>query len=259
MKKLYPLIALLAFTLLSCESEEESTLKDPAPYPPTIDIPSLDGLNISANVYEVDKDAPVIVLCHQARFNKYEYAGIAERLNDLGFNCIAIDQRSGGPIATKQNWTNVRAREQGKPVDYLDAEQDIRAAVIYASKTYNKKVILWGSSYSSTLVLYVAQDNKNVSSVISFSPGDYFSPEKGSLIEQLPSFNKPMFITSSLREAEEVSKLVAGMTMTEDQVLFTPTSDGYHGSRALWKGQPDGEEYWEAIETFLKKISKLRK
>lgn len=254
MKKIYSLLILSAFALISCETEAPTPQADPAPYPPSIEILSLDGLNISANVYERSKDDPVIVLCHQARFNKHEYAGIAERLNDLGFTCIAIDQRSGGPIANKQNWTNIRARERGLPVDYLDAQQDITAAVNYANKTYGKKVILWGSSYSSTLVLYEALKNDKVSSVISFSPGNYFSPELGSLIEMLPSLKKPMFVTSSKREVEEVSELFTEMTMAENQIQFVPDSSGFHGSRALWKGQPDGEEYWTAVEAFLEKL-----
>ncbi len=28
---------------------------------------------------------------------------LAQKLNDRGFNCIAIDQRSGGPIASMPN------------------------------------------------------------------------------------------------------------------------------------------------------------
>lgn len=241
--------------MLSCETElpiDDSA--DENQYPINIDILSSDGININANFYEVDKDAPFIVLCHQARFNKYEYAGIAERLNDLGFNCIAIDQRSGGPIADKQNWTNVRALEQGKSVDYLDAEQDIQSAVNYVNKMFGKKVILWGSSYSSTLVLYVALENENVSSVISFSPGDYFTEEHGSLTEKLAQLKKPMFVTSSLQEADDVKTMLAGMKMSKDQVQFVPKNEGYHGSRALWKGQPNGDEYWKAIEDFLKKL-----
>lgn len=257
MIKLYPFFVIITLTLISCESDGPNVPEvDPAPFPTNIDIPSLDGLNINANVYEIGKDAPVIVLCHQARFNKHEYAGIGERLNELGFNCIAIDQRSGGPIANKINWTNYRALEQGKPVDYLDAIPDITAAVNFASKAYDQKVILWGSSYSSTLVLYEAMENDNVSAVISFSPGDYFAPEKGSLTEKLVSFDKPMFVTSSLREAEELTTMVAGMQLSDQQVHFIPENSGYHGSRALWKGQPDGEEYWTAIEAFLETITK---
>lgn len=255
MKTFYSISVLVLLTLASCVGEPPAIDDaDPDPFPVIIDIEAPDGLNINANEFEIDADAPVIVLCHQARFNKHEYDGIAERLNELGFNCIAIDQRSGGPITNHQNWTNVRAIEQGKPVDYLDAQQDINAAVDYASEKYDKKVILWGSSYSSTLALYVGIENDNVSAVVSFSPGDYFASERGSLIEKLASFKKPMFVTSSQREVEGVTALLSAMEMSDNQVQFKPKSDGFHGSRALWEGQPDGDEYWKAIEAFLETV-----
>jgi len=84
-----------------------------------IQFPSLDSLQISAKVYEISLTAPVILLCHQARFNKFEYEGIAQKLNEQGFNCVAIDQRSGGPIANRINETTIRALKAGKSIGYL--------------------------------------------------------------------------------------------------------------------------------------------
>lgn len=223
--------------------------------PEKIQFPSLDSLPVTANWYHVADSLPVIVLCHQARFNKYEYAGIAEKLNERGFNCLAIDQRSGGPIADQPNETTLAALEAGKPFDFLDAEQDMIAAVRYASERYDGPLILWGSSYSSTLALYLAIELDEVSAVVSFSPGNYMSEEKGSLIEKLSGFGKPAFITSSKREAESVSELLAEMTLGEDQIHFIPEGSGHHGSRALWNHQSDGEEYWAAINSFLGRIA----
>ncbi len=243
---------------IGCNNENkavvESNSKKIAEYPEYIEFPSLDGLVISANVYEISKDSPVIVLCHQARFNKFEYAGIAEELNSLGFNCIAIDQRSGGPIGDQVNETTLRAIEKNLPIEYLDAEQDIIAAVNYASDRYGKQVILWGSSYSSTLALYIATENDDVMAVVSFSPGNYLMNYKGSLIDKLEGFDKPVFITSSRREATETKKLVEKMEPDDNQIVFVPDGTGHHGSRALWKTQSDGEEYWNAITAFLNKI-----
>ena len=235
------------------KSEKEIVVKIKGD-PEFVEFPSLDGLMISANVYEVGKNAPVIVLCHQARFNKFEYAGIAQELVAMGFNCIAIDQRSGGPIGNMVNETTIRALNEGKDIDYIDAEPDIIAAINYAVKRYNKSVILWGSSYSSTLALYIAAENDNVMAVVSFSPGNYLSDFKGSLIDKLEGFNKPMFITSSLNESVGVTELINKVNMGSNQVHFIPTVRGHHGSRALWKTQIGGEEYWVAIKNFLQKI-----
>ncbi|MDC0257579.1 hypothetical protein OAK35_02435 [Crocinitomicaceae bacterium] len=233
------------------ESTEKESIESTAEFPEKITFPSLDGLAVTANLYEIASDNPVIVLCHQARFNKAEYHGIAERLNTLGFSCMAIDQRSGGPVVEYQNDTNLAAVKAGKEVDFLDAEQDIRAAVKFASEKYKRKVILWGSSYSSSLVPFVAADMDEVSAFVSFSPGDYYQPEKESLVTILKDFEKPMFLTSSKREAVELSKLVQEIGLNQNEVQFIPESAGHHGSRALWVNQDGGEEYWQAITAFL--------
>lgn len=257
--KHFPLAALMTAFLLSCtqtprpEPNTETTLIEKE-FPEKIEFPSLDSLPISANLYHAADTLPVIVLCHQARYNKFEYAGIAEKLNELGFNCIAIDQRSGGPIADKVNETTLAALEAGKPIDFLDAEQDMIAAINFGKGKYDEPVILWGSSYSSTLALYLAVENEDVKAVVSFSPGNYLAEEKGSLIEKLAGFEKPMFVTSSKREATSVAELLSAMTLDENQIQFIPEGAGHHGSRALWTHQSDGEEYWAAIKSFLEKL-----
>ena len=219
-----------------------------------ITFPSLDGLTITANLYHKNNSMPVIVLCHQARFNKFEYVGIAKTLWEKGFNCLAIDQRSGGGIVEEINETNLEAKKENKPVDFLDAEQDVIAAVNFASKKYGKKVILWGSSYSSVLALYTAIANDSVKGVISFSPGDYFEKEKGSLAKLLTTFSKPMFVTSSKEESKELTTMLSKMKMNENQIQFIPDSAGFHGSRALWKTSENNQEYWNAINAFLEKV-----
>ncbi len=222
--------------------------------PELIEFNSLDSLKISAHLYQIDDSSPVILLCHQARFNKFEYAGIAERLNRMGYNCMAIDQRSGGPIGDRQNLTYLRARKLEKDVDYIDAEPDIKAAILYLHKKFNSKIILWGSSYSSTLALYLAAEMDEVSAVLSFSPGNYMADKKGSLIDILSDFDKPMFLTSSKFEAKGISELISKHKLTKYQVQFIPEGNGHHGSRALWINQMGGDEYWIAVGLFLKQL-----
>ncbi len=225
--------------------------------PEKITFPSLDSLPIFANLYFSDTNAPVILLCHQARYNKYEYAKIAETLVEKGFTCVAIDQRSGGALEGNENETMLKAKALGKPIDYLDAEQDILASVDYVSNKYNKKIILWGSSYSSTLALWIALENKNVAAVISFSPGDYFLDEKGSLTEKLKNLNKPMFVTSSKEEAKETTALLANVKMDDTKIQYIPQSVGTHGSRALWQTDENNKEYWTAVGSFLEGLKKI--
>jgi pimeloyl-ACP methyl ester carboxylesterase len=250
MRKSVSLLIILSLVFWAFNSERKITTTD-VQNPETVEFSSTDGIIISAHIYEISKDAPVILLCHQARYNKYEYTDIAPKLNAMGFNCVAIDQRSGGELRGHENITHNHAVKQHKPTKYLDAEQDILAAIDFVYKRYKKPFTLWGSSYSSTLALYIAAKNNKISSVVSFSPGNYFAKQKGSLIEILDNFDKPVFVTSSKKEAPGITKLIRKMDLNDKQIQFIPSGEGYHGSKALWEGQKGGEEYWQAITKFL--------
>ena len=241
------------------KQQQQESIKQPTPgelakkYPAKkVEFTSKDGLLVTANLYEIDSDKPIILLCHQARYNKFEYADIAPKLNELGYNCLAIDQRSGGTFADKPNETSERAIKKGiTDITYLDAEQDIIAAVNYLSNKYNKKITVWGSSYSSGLALYVSAQSDNVNASISFSPGDYFNKKEVSLVKTIASLQKPFFITSSKAEAPGETLLLKGITLSKIKVHFIPESAGFHGSKALWTNQEGAEEYWTEIKSFL--------
>ena len=215
---------------------------------------SKDGLKISARLYEKDADAQTILLCHQARFNKQEYADIAPRLREMGYNALAIDQRSGGDFAGKANETFNRAKQNNLSTDYVDAQQDIESALNFLFNKYNKPVILWGSSYSSALVFFVAQKYPDkVKAVISFSPGNYFGDKRKNLKTVFENMSQPFWVTSSLKESKRLSGLV-GKPSGKHQMQFIPNEEGHHGSRALWMNQIHNEEYWASLKSFLKAI-----
>jgi dienelactone hydrolase len=254
MNKLLLAILINSFFFTSAISQEKRKSKDTKPVDVTF--PSLDTLNISATLYEIDKTSPAIVLCHQAGYNKFEYDGIARELNKIGFNCLAIDQRSGGAISSMQNETFIRAMEKGKSTSFFDAEQDMIAAVNYATNKYKKPVILWGSSYSSTFALYLGRDNRNILAVVAFSPGNYFEAQKGSLIDFLTQYKKPFFIASSKQEIPTIKELLKKTNLAENQTWFQPTQFGKHGSSSLWDYPYETNEYWKAIKIFLDKLKK---
>ncbi|MEO2052553.1 MAG: dienelactone hydrolase family protein [Allomuricauda sp.] len=215
-----------------------------------------DGLLVSGNLYEIGTNKPVILLCHQAGFNRMEYIDIAPKLNELGFNCLAIDQRSGGEFAGKQNETANVAKENGKGNEMIDAQQDIKAAINFLNKKYNTKIIVWGSSYSASLALLEGVANDKVKAIISFSPGDYFGNAAPSLATAFAKADKPYLVTSSRQEAATLEALIGNTQMNENQSQFIPESDGFHGSRALWTGQKGADEYWNSVVTFLNDINK---
>ena len=135
-----------------------------------------DGLEVTADKYFTNAEtAPLIVLFHQAGWSRGEYKEIAPKLNKMGFNCLAIDQRSGGEINGVVNETYKRAVENKLGTAYVDAEVDMVAAIDFAKKNFDKaaKLVVWGSSYSAGLVLKLAGERNDIDAVLAFSPGEY--------------------------------------------------------------------------------------
>jgi pimeloyl-ACP methyl ester carboxylesterase len=214
--------------------------------------PSLDSLPIHARLYELkDNKDKIMLLCHQARWSRGEYKETAPRFNELGYTCLAIDQRSGDSINGLVNLTAKLAKEKNKPCDYIDAEKDIVAALNFLNAKYKTKIILVGSSYSSALIIKVAANNKNkVKSIISYSPGEYFN-DTTIIGKNLKKLEIPVYITCAKNEVS-YTKDLANHSNNKKLVFYIPTSDGKHGAKALWKRNKDNAEYWESLLKFLK-------
>ena len=243
---------------LAQEATKEKMMDAPAYVELTF--PSADGLEITADLYRHDgeegkRKTPFIVLCHQAGWSRGEYREIAPKLMELGFDCLAIDQRSGGGVNEVTNETNARAQAAKKSVGYVDAEQDLVAALEFVHKEYAEgPVILWGSSYSSALSLRIAGEHpKLVNGVLAFAPGEYFGrsgkPEDW-VTTSAKKISVPTFVTSAKRE-ESAWKGIFEAIPGEEKSFFLPRTEGNHGSRALWEEFEDSPAYWEATSGFL--------
>ena len=216
-----------------------------------------DGVSIAADLYHksLAAEAPMIVLCHQAGWSRGEYRQIAPRLNELGYQCLAIDQRSGGKVNAVVNETHRQAVAQKKTTEFVDAEKDIIAAIKWTRKNYpESKLILWGSSYSSSLTLRIAGENPElVNGAMAFSPGEYFGGQGkgGHWIENSAAKIKvPVFITSAKEEAVRWRAIFDAIPAV-GKTSYVPKTDGNHGARALWTQFEDHTGYWSAVEQFL--------
>ncbi len=211
-----------------------------------------DGLQITADLYESNKDKPYILLFHQAGYSRGEYKQIAEKIIKFGYNCLAVDLRAGGEVNYIQNHTALLAIQQGYPADYLSSKQDILAAIKWVKERSEEPVILFGSSFSASLCLLIAKDNSDVKAVIAFSPGEFFEPAL-TIQTELSNLNKPVFAASSKRENSYVNKVLKSIS-SENKTIFTPEKGGEHGSKSLWKSNPNNQEYWLALTMFFSKI-----
>jgi dienelactone hydrolase len=175
-------------------------------------------------------------------------------LQSAGYTCLAIDQRSGDVANDIVNETAKRAKLQRKPTEYLDAEQDMVAAINWLHERYHRPVILVGSSYSAGLALKIARTNEHVRAVAAFSPGEYYGKSLN-LTATINGLNKPVFLTSSKSEADEVS-LFMKVIVHPGKVQYIPNVEGQHGSKALWMESPGSEGYREAFWNWLIALGK---
>ena len=218
----------------------------------TINFPSLDGLPITADFYESKSTDPYLILFHQARFSRGEYKETADKFVKLGYNCLAVDLRSGDEVNYVKNLTAEAAREKKLPTEYMNAKQDMQAAIEYAFKLSKKPVVVFGSSYSASLSLLLAKENPHVKAVIVFSPGEYF--DKENLVrDTIAGFSKPIFATSSAQEFPYMKELFAKVAPLNLN-LYKPSNKGDHGSKVLWEKSPDNKEYWLALMMFFSQL-----
>ncbi|NAS30571.1 alpha/beta fold hydrolase [Flavobacteriaceae bacterium R38] len=240
MKKL--LIIILLFSYASMHSQK------------TVNYKSKDGLQITADLYEKKGADKFIVLFHQAGWSRGEYKEIAPKLNAMGYSCLAVDLRSGGKVNNVVNKTNKAAESEGKPTGFTDALQDVEASINYVKNSFKPgKLIIWGSSYSSSLVLKYGGDHPDaVDAILSFSPGEYFN-SKNYVSKSAKNIKKPVFITSAANEHSSWKGIYSGISGNVKK-SYLPKTKGNHGSRALWKQFDDSDGYWKAVTGFLSTI-----
>lgn len=209
-----------------------------------------DGVTVFGEFYPAaTKDAPFILCFHMADSNRAEYVEIAPHLASLGYQVLAIDQRSGGYSYDRVNET---AKAYGKSATYEEAIPDLEAAMAWAKeRSPASKLLIWGSSYSAALVIVLASRHPEVDGVLAFSPGESLGGNK--VAEAAARMTQPVFVTSARPEADYVTPIVKAIG-SADKVQFIPKGYGAHGSGAFWRPAPEPEEYWRATEAFLAKF-----
>jgi len=111
--------------------------------------------------------------------------------------------------------------------------------------------ILWGSSYSASLMFNLAMEG-GVAAGLAFSshpPVD----EDGRPVA--PRFEVPVFVTWPERELGDEQRAAFDLIASERKVLFEQKG-GTHGSSTLNSdSNPRAEEIWQAVLAFLKSNS----
>lgn len=225
--------------------------------PRSVEFRAPDGVTVYGTYYPAPGGHPkaVILLFHQAGSSKGEYAGIAPRLVRAGYAALAVDQRAGGAMYGP-NRTAEHLPEGKDGRDYLSALPDMEAALGWA-KQRNAPIILWGSSYSASLVfLLAASAQDSVAGVIAFSPGEYFNDRM--MVEKAAAkVRVPVFVDSASTEGEIAeAKAIVMATQSTDREQFVPKI-GIHGSSTLnaTKNPGGAAENWRAVLSFLNRVA----
>lgn len=220
----------------------------------SLTLTSADKVKVHAEYYgDADKGKPVVLLFHQASSNAGEYATIAPKLNTLGFNALALDQRSGGPGWGRDNLTVKGFRGNA---GFEQALPDLEAALDWArADGRTGKVVVWGSSYSASLVFLLAAKHPGIAGVLAFSPGEYFGG-RGTVRNAAAKVTAPIFVSSASDPGEIAeAKAIIDAAPAKVKVQLKPKA-GTHGSSSLRADRnPYGaSENWQAVEAFLAQV-----
>jgi dienelactone hydrolase len=217
-----------------------------------VTLTAADQVKVFATYYGTgDKAKPIVLLFHQAGANGAEYAEIAPKLNALGFNALAVDQRSGGSLFGRANRT---VRALGQSTGYRAALPDLQAALDWARASGASKIVVCGSSYSAALVFLLAADNPGkIAGLMAFSPGEYLGAKHVVRDAAAKLKDVAVFVSSASNRGEiAAARAIVDAVPGKIKIQLVP-KHAPHGASALRAdANPAGyDEEWAAVERFL--------
>lgn len=247
-KPAWPISAFACTILVACSGGGKSADVSKPKGVKEVSFQASDGLKVFADQYSATtgRSLTIILLFHQAGSSADEYATIAPKLAAKGYDCLAVDLRSGGDKFGR----NRTAEGLGSEPNYESASQDMRAAVEWAKGEGYDSIILFGSSYSASLSLRLATEEQGISGVVAFSPGEYFS-KKGIVRTWAAHVRVPTFIAGAPGELDAVQQIYDGMPI-EEKYLCLP-HDAIHGASMLIpeKNPKGANGVWAELTDFL--------
>lgn len=222
-----------------------------------------DGVTILGDLYERTKEGPIILLFHQAGSNaRGEYGPIIPRLILMGYNVLAIDQRSGGQQFGSYNRTIAQLPDTSfyQEYGYCDAYNNLEGALDFVmANGFTGKKIIWGSSYSAALVVQLASKRAgDIAGALAFSPASGGPLEACKPDDYFATITVPLLILRPPSEMEvESVQLQADLARSHQLEVFVGKY-GRHGSSMLVKDRVGHsvEDTWEAVITFLNKVNR---
>ena len=216
-------------------AEERETL--------TLTFDTEDGITITADLYKIHDGAPCAILFHKDDSSRGEFHRIAPLLNDIGFNCLAVDLRLGWESNGVLNSTYAGAIAQWRYVDVFMSEEafvsslpdvliDLMTAVLYAKYQLKAEtIVIMGSGYSATLALVLASEFPGIiDGVMSLSPSNLVIDGK-TIEDYATEITGPVLITVQLESGlkDEIEAIFERIPSEDKYLVIT----GDHATEAL--------------------------
>ena len=252
-------VCVLGLMFSACQKKEKKSTIITDKTGKEIHFYTADSIKVFGDFYELSKDNPTILLFHQGGANaRGEYHKIIPKLLNMEHNVLAIDQRIGGQIFGEYNRTIAHIAYQDFSYNgytYCSAYPDLEGALKYIKKQgFDKQIILWGSSYSATLSIQLANNYQNeIAAVLAFSPASG-NPMKECLPDPYFSTLKvPLLLLRPPNEAalENVQKQMEIAKAAGHQIYVAKS--GVHGSSMLLSDRVGGDtaQNWDVVINFL--------
>ncbi len=233
---------------------------------------SKDSLEITADFYIHNKNAPIILMFHQSVSSRGEYRDIAPKLLSNGFNCIAVDLRWG----KRDFWNKVYNKTAQKNgtysiVDnYEDTEEyqlkyvwseifnsyfDMEATLKYLNdEGYIGEKIVMGSSFSAMLAFKLANEHfDEIGGVLAFSPGEYHPTQDSLLYSWSRNIKVPVYISSGKGTDEYNMTQSIYLDLPQVKIKKLYQSEGRHGSSVLISQEKDWVPLFEFLSLYNSK------
>ncbi|WP_424682778.1 alpha/beta hydrolase [Frateuria sp. YIM B11624] len=170
----------------------------------------------------------ILLLFHQAGASRHEYDPLVPVLTKMGYDTLAIDQRSGDGLFGGRNET---VEKRGGSADYLDALPDLEGALAWAKAHHYARIAVVGSSYSASLaIVLAARHPQDAAAVASFSPGEYFD-DKDMVKRAAAKLTVPFYITTRPEEEDKVEEVLRDAHGSN--VTHYRQAAGVHGASTL--------------------------
>ncbi len=223
----------------------------------TVSFPSADGLEVTADFYPgAYPAAPLVLLFHQSGSSRGEFRKVAWRIQELGYNALAVDLRWGKQASGIVNET---AKRNDTPALMAQVEAGVASpwATIYASYGDMLAALQWadeqglhgprfalGSSYSAMLVLRLGAEQP-LAGVLAYSPGEYDDAAPKQARAWAATSKAPVLNVAGPSEEQLVTPIADAVSAPGSQ--FVIAKRGRHGASIIYAS----DENWQTLAEFL--------